>query len=184
PVPALTRQQHIPRELQRCHRGHQRYRLHLSRTNPATTSPQRSLAESHVPPPRPCLLANPAVPPPEHAEAPPVSPRFIGARRGPAPPPCAGKGHVRAAAFPALQLQVNPAVGLIHCPLARGSGPGSRLRPCKALHLLLELLLPPAVGVHVDPVVGDPLGALGDQAAPVQSEVIQLPHPACRVEPH
>lgn len=47
----------------------------------------------------------------------------------------------------------------------------------QALHLLLEQCLPRPAGVHVDPVVGDPLSATRDQAAPVQRVVVHVAHP-------
>lgn len=47
----------------------------------------------------------------------------------------------------------------------------------QAGHLLLEQRLPRLAGVHIDPVVGDPLSATSDQAAPVQRVVVHVAHP-------
>ncbi|EGW10491.1 hypothetical protein I79_020869 [Cricetulus griseus] len=44
-------------------------------------------------------------------------------------------------------------------------------------HLLLEQSLPCPAGVHIDPVVSDPLGATGDQAAAMQGVVVHFTHP-------
>lgn len=43
---------------------------------------------------------------------------------------------------------------------------------------MLEQRLPRSAGVHIDPVVGDPLSATRDQAAPVQRVVVHVAYPA------
>lgn len=72
------------------------------------------------------------------------------------------------------ELHARIAVGPVQGPLwlrVRATFAG------QARHLLLEQRLPRPAGVHIDPVVGNPLSATRDQAAPVQRVVVHIAHP-------
>lgn len=46
-------------------------------------------------------------------------------------------------------------------------------------HQLLIASLPLVIRIDVDPFIGDPFGALGDDTAAVQSVFVLLAHPTC-----
>lgn len=78
---------------------------------------------------------------------------------------------------PALssELYARVAIGAVQGPLWLRVG---ATFAGQASHLLLEQRLPRSAGVHIDPVVGDPLSATRDQAAPVQRVVVHVAYPA------
>lgn len=67
-----------------------------------------------------------------------------------------------------LQFHMHIAVGFVHSPLILVL----LLTVGVSSHLLLELELPPLVGVNIDPVVGYPFGSFSDQAASMQGVFI------------